>query len=108
MIEYDDPQGFTCRCGCDKFDCRAEVSGFVGATVFVDDSGELEVYDHEDNGALSFDDFEGPFVCSECGAKYDEIPPDGWTGWDPSEMRLSPKQRLAKGERMLSPEMVQP
>ena len=93
---------FVCSCGNDTFRCNAEVHGYVDAEVRTTKDGELEKTYVATNGEFT-ESLYGPFICMECDAEYDDIPPEGWAGWEPEEMRLTPAQRIARGELPLIP-----
>lgn len=94
---------FVCRCRNDTFRCKACVAGYVDAEVrTAEDEGFEEILVETDDAEA--ESFAGPFVCTKCGAEYDVIPPEGWTGWEPSELRLTSAQRIALGETPLIPD----
>ena len=95
---------FVCVCGGDVFRCHAEVADYVDAEVRTADGDRLDVV-YLDRGAMIVESYVGPFACMECDREYDQIPPEGWNGWAPADMRPTPRRRVASGERPLLAEL---
>ncbi len=96
-----DARRFVCCCGGDLFRCHAEVAGHVDAEVRTAEGyryGDRLDCVYLDRWALSLECYVGPFTCMECGREYDQIPPEGWNGWAPADLRPTPRRRVASGE----------
>ena len=65
-----------CQCGNDKFFALQRVT--MLAAVLVDENGvykdEAEMSDHPDSDScVDYEKPEGPFICTECGLRYEEL-----------------------------------
>lgn len=86
------------------FRCHAEVAGYVDAEVRTAEGDRLDGI-YLDRGEMIVESYGGPFACMECGLEYDQIPPEGWNGWAPADLRPSPRRRVASGECPLLAEL---
>ena len=79
MEEPERPR-FVCSCGNDEFNASGFISASVEITVRDDGTDEMEIVcvDTFNIDADSVDEIHGPFTCTKCKRKYEEIPPPGW------------------------------